>query len=72
MQILSGDCFKLEFQSSLSYYCKMYIKMQNQWNSQISEEFFIIEQGVRQRGTLSADTVFRLLTDFVCLYNYEF
>jgi hypothetical protein len=25
------------------------------WNSQISEEFFIIEQGVRQGGALSAD-----------------
>ena len=30
---------------------KSYIK----WNSQISEEFFIIEQGVRQRVALSAD-----------------
>jgi hypothetical protein len=59
MQILSGDYFKLEFQSSLFYYCKIYIKMQNhvliKWNSQISEEFFIIEQGVRQGSALSAD-----------------
>ena len=30
---------------------KSYIK----WNGQISEEFFIIEQGVRQGGALSAD-----------------
>ena len=30
---------------------KSYIK----WNGQISEEFFIIEQGVRQGGTLSVD-----------------
>jgi hypothetical protein len=30
---------------------KSYIK----WNGQISEEFFIIERGVRQGGTLSAD-----------------
>ena len=48
----------MEFQSSLFYLlqnlyqsAKSYIK----WNGQISEEFFIIEQGVRQGGALSAD-----------------
>ena len=40
---------------------KSYIK----WNGQISEEFFIIEQGVRQVGALSADLYKNPLLDIL-------
>jgi hypothetical protein len=60
------------------FFCSLFFKTNNQHGifildlqNIIPEKFGSLEMPVQVR-VITVFTVFRLLTDFVCLYNYEF